>query len=305
MEKKKSQNVLIGAFIFSGIVLVLIFIYFAGKFSFIVGGGYRLFLEYDFVDNLQVGAKVRVSGGPPIGYIGKINFDSGKIVIEALIQGRYRINRGAVFNIYSTSLVGQKYINVSGYRSEQLAGHFTNNEYIVGVTPIGFARTIELAGGAVKTLMGQENADTVGRLKSVFVNTAELIEGLNRMVNDNATDIRKSIGSLSVSLKNTGEIMDRINSTFGNLQSGTKKISDALNKVDENDLNRIVSNMNIVTTELRFLSTELNRLSSDKNSALNLVRDRDFKVRLETTLKNFEDFSKKIKDNPSTLFFGK
>lgn len=306
MERgKKASNVAIGIFIFVGLIIIMVFVFFAGKFTFILGGGYKLFIEYDFVDNLQSGAKIRVFGGPPIGYIGSINFDTGKIVIEAMIQGKYKINRGAVFNIYSTSLVGQKYINVSGYRSETNGGFYTNGETIVGVTPLGFARTIELAGAAVKNLMGQENTDTATQLKSVFKNTTELIEGLNHLVNDNSKDIRTSIVNLSASLKNTGEIMGRINKTFENLQSGSKKLSDTLNTIDPEQVRSIISNVNAVTVELKSVSSELNRMTWDKTSPLNLVRDKDFKTRLENTIKNFEEFSKKIKDNPSSLFFGK
>lgn len=306
MERgKKTNNIAIGIFIFIGIILIVLFVVFAGKFSFIVGGGYKLFIEYDFVDNLQVGAKVRVFGGPAIGYIGNIDFDSGKIVIEARIQGKYKINRGAVFNIYSTSLVGQKYINVSGYSKETNLGFYTNDEYIIGVTPIGFARTIELAGGAVKNLMGQQNSDTVGSIKNVFKNTSELIEGLNHLVNDNAKEIRSSVANLNISLKNTGEIMGKVSKTFGNLETGSKKLSDTLNSIDPQEIASIVSNVNAMTGELRNVSTELNRMTWDKTSALNLVRDKEFKQKLENTINNLEAFSKKIKDNPSTLFFGK
>lgn len=306
MERgKKTGNVAIGIFIFTGLILIMLFVIFAGKFSFIVGGGYKLYIEYDFVDNLQVGAKIRVFGGPPIGYIGEINFDTGKIVVTAMVQGKYKINRGAVFNIYSTSLVGQKYINVSGYKSDTNNNFYTNSEYIVGVTPLGFARTIELAGAAVKNLMGQENTDTATQLKSVFKNTSELIEGLNHLVNDNSKDIRTSIVNLSASLKHTGEVMAKINKTFENLQSGSKKLSDTLNTIDPEQVRNIVSNVNLATAELKNVSAELNRLTWDKTSPLNLARDKEFKQKLENTIKNFEEFSKKIKENPSTLFFGK
>lgn len=305
MERgKKTGNVAIGIFIFTGIIIIMVFVFFAGKFTFILGGGYKVYIEYDFVDNLQVGAKIRVFGGPPIGYIGNITFDTGKIVCEAMIQGKYKINRGAVFNIYSTSLVGQKYINVSGYRSETNGGFYTNDEYIVGVTPLGFARTIELAGTAVKNLMGQENADTTTQLKSVFRNTTELIEGLNRLVKDNSKDIHTSIVNLTSSLKNTGEIMGKINRTMDNLQNGSKKLSDTMNSIDPGMVRDIVSNVNAVSAELKTVSSELNRMTWDKNSPLNLTRDREFKQRIENIIANFEEFSKKIKDNPSALLFG-
>jgi ABC-type transporter Mla subunit MlaD len=301
---KKFSNFAIGAFLFSGLFLLLLFIYFAGKFSFIMGGGYSLLLEYDFLDNLQAGSKVRVSGGPPIGYISGINFDTGKIVVEIKINGKYKINRGAVFNIYSTSLVGQKYINVSGY-DPNITESYTNNEYIVGVTPLGFARTIELAGASIKSLMGPGNTDTMAKFKDIFLNTSQLIEGLNHLVNDNSKDIRSSVQRLNYSLLGTGEAMQKINLIVGNLELTSKKLNTTMNAVDENQIAAIVSNVGQATMDLKVLTAELNRLTYDKTSALNLVRDKDFKSRMDNIVKNFEEFSKKIKDNPSTLFFNK
>lgn len=280
---KKNSNVMIGAFIFLGIFLFLFFIYFAGKFSFILGGGYQLNIEYDFLDNLQVGAKVKVSGGPPIGYISKINFERGKLVVITMIEGKYKINRGANFNIYSTSLVGQKYINVSGYIPDQ-KDNYTNYETITGITPIGFARTIELAGAGVQNLLGTSNTDMVSKLKGVFENTVELIEGLNHVIKDNSKDVHQSVVEL---------------------EESTRKLSKALDSLDERQLKSIMSNIDSVTVELKNLSVDLNRLTYDKNSPLNLARDKEFRARIENTMKNMEEFSKKINDNPSRLLFGK
>lgn len=301
---KKVNNIVIGIFIFTGLFLFLGFIYFAGKFSFLMGGGYHILIEYDFLDNLQPGAKLRVSGGPSIGYVNSVNFETGKIVVEASIQGKYKINRGANFNIYATSLVGQKYINVAGY-IPNATDYYTNNEYVVGVTPMGFGRTIEVAGAGIKSLISSGNADTVNKFKDVFNNTADLIQGLSHMVNDNSRDIRTSIIKLNQSLQATGEMMARVNSTISNLETGTRKLNKTLYSINDQEIQDIISNVNITTIELRNLSSEMNRLTYDRNSALSLTRDRDFKIRLDNTVKNFEEFSKKIKDDPSSLFFKK
>ncbi len=317
-KKKRLNNVAIGAFIFTGLFLFFLFIYFAGKFSFLLGGGYKLYIEYDFLDNLTAGAKVRVSGGPSIGYIDNINFETGKIVIEAMIDGKYKINRGANFNIYSTSLVGQKYINISDY-NPKTNEFYTNNEYIIGVTPIGFARTIELAGAGIKSIIAQGNTDLVLKFKDVFQNTVELVRGLNHIVNDNSKDIRESIQNLNQALKNTGDLMARINNTISNIESGSKRLNTTLNSIDNDQIKSIVSNVDLavitlrdVSADLKTFSSELNRLTYDKSSALNLIRDKDFKMRLDDTIKNIEEttknsveFSKKIKENPSSLFFSK
>ncbi len=301
---KKFNPIVIGAFLLSGIIIFLFFIYFAGKFSFILGGGYKFYIEYDFLDNLQSGAKVRVSGGPAIGYVGKINFESGKIVVEVMINGKYKINRDANFSIYSTSLVGQKYINISGYKPNS-QNTITNNEYIIGITPMGFGRTIEFAGAGLKTLLFSESEESLKKLQTIFNNISELIQNLNSLVKDNSYEISVSIQRLNQVVKTSVEIANRLNNSVANIEAGTKKINSAIQNIDENEIKNIVSNMSILSTELKNLSVELNRLSYDKNSIMNVVRDKEFKMRFDNTVKNVEEFSKKIKDNPSILFFGK
>ncbi len=305
MERgKKINRVNLGAFIFAGIVLMFVFIYFAGKLSFLIGGGYTLSIQYDFLDNLQTGSKIRVSGGPSVGYIDKISFEGGKIVVRALIQNNFRINRNAKFYIYSTSLVGQKYINVSDY-DPTASEFFTNNEYIIGNSPIGFSRTIELAGSIVNSLISSSNnSDVVNKLKDTFQNTMDLIAGLNRVVKENEGDLRQSIYNLNQGLKNSAEVMGRVNHTIENLESFTKKINNSMNSLTPNEIGDLISNVTSLSLELKNLSEDINKLSYDKTSPLYLMRDKETKTRLDTTLKNFEIFSQKISSNPSALIFG-
>jgi phospholipid/cholesterol/gamma-HCH transport system substrate-binding protein len=301
---KKINNVAIGIFIFAGLFLLLFFIYFAGKFSFVLGGGYKLSIEYDFLDNLQLGAKVKISGGPSIGYINNLDFKDGKIIVQVLIDGKYKINRDAVFNIYSTSLVGQKYINVSGYNPSITNNYYTNNETIEGITPIGFARAIELLGAGVKNLMGQNNTDMATKLKNVFANTADLIEGLNHMVNDNSKDIRQSISAFSKTMNSTGDMMAKVNNTLGNIEAISKKLNSTVNSLDVDQLKSIVSNVNDITYQLKTISADLNQLSHDENTPLGMIRDSNVRTRLDNIIKNFEGFSEKIKNNPNALIWG-
>ncbi|MGC8765153.1 MAG: MlaD family protein [Brevinematia bacterium] len=301
---RKFNPVSLGLFLVTGLLLLLFFIYFAGKFSFILGGGYRVFIEYDFLDNLQVGAKIRVSGGPAIGYVRSINFETGKIVVEVMIEGKYKINRDANFSIYSTSLVGQKYINISEYKAGS-TNFLTNNEYVIGITPMGFARTIEFAGAGLKTLFFSESEESLKKLQTIFRNISELIQNLNSLVKDNSYEISSSIQRLNSVLKISVDIANRLNNSVSNIEAGSKKLNSAIQNIDEKEIVQIMTNIQILSEELKNLSVELNRLSYDKNSILNVARDKEFKNRFDNIVKNVEEFSKKIKDNPSILFFGK
>lgn len=300
---KKVNSVLLGAFIFTGVVIFLLFIFFAGKFSFALGGGYKLRLEYSFLDNLQVGAKVRISGGPAVGYVGKINFENGKIMVDAMMEGDYKINRGARFLVYSTSLVGQKYINISDY-VPSATDCYTNNETIQGVTPMGYTRLLELAGNGIQTLLASSNAEGAVKAQDIVRNVAELLEGLNHLINDNQGEIQQSLDSLSATMKASTELVVRVNRTVSNLELSSRRLDNAMKSFDPAQVGTIISNVDSASADLKDLMEEFNRLSEDKNSAISLLRDRDFKTRLENTMRNFEIFSEKIKNNPNALIWG-
>ncbi len=304
MERgKKINNITLGIFIFTGVVILFFFIYFAGKFSFLMGGGYGLNIQYDFLDNLQSGAKLRISGGPAIGYVDNIIFEKGKLIAKVLINGEYKLNRGAKFYIYSSSLVGQKYINVSGYDPTS-TDFYTNNEDIVGVSPLGFARTIELAGMAVSGLISTNNTDMVNKFRETFENIVDLVAGLNRVVQENEGDIRQSIHSLDLALKNSSEVMSRVNNTMYNIESFSKKINSSMSSLTPEEVGNIVTNLNALSFQLKNLSEDINKLSYDKTTPLGMLRDKETRTRLDVTLKNFEIFSQKISSNPSALIFG-
>lgn len=303
MEKQlKKKALYVGVFGFLGIVLIVGFIIFAGKYNAILGGAYKLHLVYTFLDNLQVGAKVKIAGGPSIGYVDRIDLKEGKLVVTVYIQKKFKINRGAEFNIYSTSLVGQKYINISHY-NPATTDFYTNNEEILGVTPMGFSRVLEVAGVGLQSLVSGENVDTLYQVKATFENTAELIAGLNALVKDNSADIRSSMANLSKALRFSEDMIKHVNTIILNLEVASAQLNKRIEAVDEKQVASAIRDIQTTAEELRKLSQELTRIASDKNSVIALLKDKEMKTSLENTIKNLEEFSKKIKENPSKLFF--
>ncbi|URA10772.1 MlaD family protein [Thermospira aquatica] len=303
MEKQIKQKVLyVGIFGFLGIFLLVGFVIFAGKYNAILGGAYKLKLVYTFLDNLQEGAKVKIAGGPAVGYVDKIDLRGGKLVVNVYIKKKYKINRGAEFNIYSTSLVGQKYINISHYNPDT-TDFYTNNEEIIGVTPMGFARVIEVAGVGLQSLVSGENVDTLYQVKSTFENTAQLIAGLNALVRDNSADIRSSMANLSKALRFSEDMVKHVNTIILNLEIASAQLNKRIEAVDERQLSTTIRDIQITAEELRKFSQGLNRIILDKNSMIALLKDKEIKTSLENTIKNLEEFSKKVKENPTKLFF--
>ena len=121
MRKKEKVNyIAIGLFIFLGIILFIVGIFFAGKYSIFFSGDYLLNLEFDFLDDLPTGAYVRIAGGINIGKVYEIRLEGDQPIVVVSIDKDYKINSNATFHIFATSLVGMKYINIQGYGTQNV-----------------------------------------------------------------------------------------------------------------------------------------------------------------------------------------
>ena len=308
MERKKRDNhIALIVFIITGIIAIGVLIFFAGKFNFLMGGSYRLHIQYDYLDNLLTGAKVKVSGGPEIGYVRDINLVKDKLIVTVDINSKFKINRGARFGIYATSLVGLQYINVSGFNPDYL-DHYTNNELVIGQNPMGVAQLFESAGTLIESLQNKENmqnlSDTLSALSEGFNEAVLLIENLNYVISNNKGNIDESFTSLSSSLNDISQMMESVDSVITELQRLAVSLNNKVDSVNEKDIKIIMDNLKVTSIELSKLSKDISGLPSDTNSVLYLLKERSFKNKVDNMATYTEQLLEILKDNPSALIFG-
>ncbi len=283
MKKKEEINyVAIGIFIFLGVVLFLVGLYFAGQFMYMAGGGYKLNVEFTFLDNLTPKSKVRVLGGKDIGYVDEILFHGNKLVTVLVIEGQYKINRSATFHIYSTGVVGTKYISVENFNPEE-EDFFENGEVIQGVSPLGMSQMLDMFSDLGSSLLGDIDAETLANLRRVFKNTADLVENLNRVVVANEKDIRQSIANLERATENI------------------ERVSEALTAIEKMQVENIVKNLEATTSDLKKITSDLEK----SDGILQLAQDKEFKRKLENTLANLEEFTEVLKNKPNAILLGR
>ena len=301
-KKQKTNYVAIGIFIFIGVVLFIVGVMFAGRYSYVMSGGYRLKLEYTYLDDLLVGAKVRIGGGMTVGHVQEIDFKNKNLEVIIVIDKGLKINRSASFHIFSTSLVGVKYIDIQNYDPNE-KDYYKPEEVITGVSPLGMSRIMELIGGMAGGIVNNTNKGE--GLNGVLGDLTGLISSLNRIVTSSEGEIRNSVKDLSKDLSRTGDMVTKLDHTLGQLDQMVTTLNTAASGIDKKKVSTIVENIDATTRQLKTLMTDLNRLSYDKNSALYLVRDKKFKQRLDNTVKNLEAFSKIIKNKPNAIIMGK
>ena len=305
MQKKQRVNmVAIGIFIFVGMALLLVTIFFSAKYGYKLRGGYRLYITYDFLDNLREGSTVQVFGGKVIGYVDTIRFKERQLEVVIVIENNIRINRSARFHIYATSLLGLKYINIQGYDPTENV-FFEPEESISGVNPVSLSEIFEVAADTIKGLNNTTNKDQLEKLNKVFNDVSSLIEALNKLAVGNTDNITAGISGLVKAITQATALIRKFDETSQDLDQLSKKLNRIMDSVDDASVKQIVKNVETTSSELKALAVSLNRTANSQTGAMKLLNDEGVKASIERTLKNLEDFSKMIKDKPSILFLGK
>ncbi|OHD55330.1 MAG: hypothetical protein A2014_06155 [Spirochaetes bacterium GWF1_49_6] len=306
MQKKEKINFVgIGIFIFMGIVLFGFIIFFAGKYGYKIGGGYKLNVIYKFVNNLSPGQKVSIAGGMEIGSVDDIRLEGDHLVASIKIEGKYKINREATFHIFSTSLVGMQYININGYNPDS-TNFYMPDEYIRGNDPFEMSSLMEMFGNALGSSMTSTNGqDVLSKIGKMFQDTSELIASLNDIVRNSQKNVEATLKNLDIAMASTANVMKKLEDTSDKLNQLTAKITDAVGAVDKDKISSIVGNLDSAVSDLKKFSSTLNEMSKDKTGALSLLKDKEVTDKLKSMIINLEQFSKILRDNPNAIIFGK
>src|SRR5437764_15199421 len=117
----KTAGFKVGVLIAGALVLLGGFLFLLGNFS--VGGGYPLYVDYNFSGNIQSGAAVKISG-IKVGKVedvrflgGQLDADTGKPVqvqVVAFVEDRVKsaIHRDAEFFINTQGVLGEQYLEI-------------------------------------------------------------------------------------------------------------------------------------------------------------------------------------------------
>ncbi|MBN1413091.1 MAG: MCE family protein [Spirochaetales bacterium] len=310
---KKKVIISISIFTCIGFAVIIIFIILSGQINIFSGRGYNLYVEYAFLDNLTVGSKVKILGGPNIGQVEEIFFDQGHIIVRLFIKEQFKLNRDAIFRIYATSLVGQKYVNVSHYNPSS-TDLLEPDAHIVGENPMGYSRLLEIAGDALTSVLPGSADETITKVRNTFITTSDLISALNVLVQDNQEEVQNTISQLTITLRELGNLARSINTLIdenheklseglGNLGKMTAPLERAVSQVDVL-LNAVDGKkINTMMVQLTSSMNEIARLLADKDSLLVWLNSAEVRFELSSTLRNLYLFSKKIKDDPSIIMW--
>ena len=229
--------------IFVGAIILL------GKIK-LKGDGYRLYVDYVFIGDLQENGKVSYRGGGiQIGFIEKISINpDGTIRVTLFITDKtVIIPEGTKFSIQTVGLgLGEKYIMVSPPSTTTTGmASIPAGTVLKGVEPFSIETTLGSIGDIGKDFNFEQ-------FSSVITNLAQTIDMIADVIGTNETTITKAISNVNDSLSHINNITRDLSYVINDIESGKGAIGSVMKDPTlQTNLTEIVNNFKIFSEKLK------------------------------------------------------
>jgi phospholipid/cholesterol/gamma-HCH transport system substrate-binding protein len=303
MEKKEIiQQVKLGAFVFAGVALFLVSVFFIGSENNIFSRTYDVSAVFKNVEGLTEGDNVWLSG-VKIGTVTEVTIaEQGKVVVNLSIKTNQHqfITRDATASVGSDGLVGNKIVVIRPGISQQ---------------PVNEDDTIN-------THSPTDTQELFNIAKDVGENTRSLTADLNvitKRINDGkgivgeflndgevAKELRKTISSLRQTGDNTAKLSHELHALLVDMRTGNGLLPTLISDTAyAASFKGTMANINKVSVSAGDAAKELEQLTTKMNSKDNalgvLLSDSLFANRLRNTMTNTEKATLKLDENMEAL----
>ena len=298
METTRSERIKIGAFMLLCGVMICVFLgYVLSRFlNKEFDNYYTVFSES--VIGLYKDAQVKLNG-IDVGNVTEIAIDSSNL---NQVVVRFRVNKGTPIKLgtragmtHGISLTGEKQIVLSG-------GRFDEPDVQEG----GFVPAEKTAFDE----MANKATDIVGHIDSLLTNINKIFSS------ENADNISSAIKNFEGASRNLNNMTQNLNKPINNISNAAVSMRNVLAEIEEAKIAAKTSeNMDLVKEKIAAIDTKsmnenitqtlesINQLSKRLDQMVYKNQDQvgDAVVELNAVLENLEEFSQKIKNNPSVL----
>ena len=252
--------------------------------------GYKIGVYFGFLNNLGIGAPVRIAGGIKIGFVESIKQSGEKTEVTLWIDKRYKLIKAAKFAIFTRGMIGEKYINAFVPPSANVEDFFSDGDKAYGIDPASFDQIMLTFQSFMQDKSGGEI------LADIFQNSKKFVENLNKITDENRYDIRKSVISgkamivvLSAQLKIFLRQLNKFTKNMAHLSEKNKEeFSIAMRNISEltRSLNKIVF-----------------RLEKGRGTLGKLLTEEDIYRNLKDASISAKDLFRSLKKDPSKLLY--
>lgn len=294
MDKDRKTKVAVGIMTIISLVTFVSLLAILGRWQ-VAGEGLRLNLRFRFLNNLANGAPVRISGGLPVGFVENIYQKDLKTYVQISLQ-KDLINKipkraETVFAIYTTGLMGGKYINITIPDAKPNEVFFQNGDEWVGIDP----PSIDQMMMAFSSWFDGKNGGQV--LAEIMKETETFLSNLNGIVNENRGDIRTTIKQARESFTSLSAQLDTLMQKLNIL---SKNFTDISNQ-NKQDIQIMLENMSKISRDLNLITQ---RVNSGRGSVGKLIQDEELYKNANEAAYHARELFRKLEENPS-LFLNK
>jgi phospholipid/cholesterol/gamma-HCH transport system substrate-binding protein len=296
------QNVLLGAFVLGGLILLLSAIFYLGQQNSIFNKTFEVSAIFKNVEGLKEGDNVWLSG-VKIGTVKRVQIISeGQVIVTLSLKDKQNefIKKNATAFVGSDGLVGNKIVIIKpGDAHDQINDNDTINSFSPTTSQELFDLAKEL-GTNIKVITEDVKITTSKITKGEGVLGELLEEG------ELAKQIRQLMASLNAAGKNTNEVTAEMKKLASDINNGdglmAKLIRDSSYTATFQDalanLKQVSENSKVMSEQLKEVSVKMNQ----NNNALNvLLADSSFANKLRKTLDNAQTASVKLDENMEAL----
>jgi len=276
-----SKKTFVGMFLVGGAVLFLVGLYLIGNSNQVFGHHFEVYTEFNKIDTLQPGAKVRVSG-MDAGSVSDIEVPktpSSRFRLKVEVEQKFHpiVRDDSLATIETAGMVGNKYLNISkgsNHSPECPAGGTLPSE-----EPFELGDLIRQGSGLVRTVQ-TSIADLHNRADSAIQNITSAAGHVDGVIVSVRGDVKKIASNATHMTNAASQIMAGVREGHG---TAGKLLSD----------NTVASNVTAIISNAKQTSANFEQVSRKVDAIVSGVQQKDM-LDVQKTLENTRDMTQQL-----------
>jgi len=284
-----SNEARVGLMVTASFTLFIVLVGVLAKFN-ISQSGYHVRVYFSFLNDLSAGAPVKIAGGIKIGQVSEIRQSGSRTEVVVWIDNRYKLVKSTTFSIFTSGMIGEKYVNVIVPAIKDEKEFLKDGDIKYGIDPASFDQMMQTFQSFMQDKSGGEI------LADIFKNSNRFVENLNKVVDENKYDIRKSVtltrSTLATLSVESQMLMHQLNLLTKNMAQ--------LSERNKEDIAITLKNLSEITSNL---NTIVFRLEKGRGTMGKLIYDEEIYNNLRDASVSAKDLFNRLEKDPSLLLF--
>ena len=234
---KASLEFKVGFMTIMAFVILMVSVLFVNNFNF-RGGGNIYTASFNFLGDLKSGAPVMYAGGINVGQVKDIRLNNGKAAVDILIiQPNFKLKKDSQVDIYSTSLLGTKYVEIEANLGT--GDDLKPDDIIVGRDSNNLDQTFSQLGDVMETfekMMGDPKSQqnilrTFDNMNQATANMLALSITSREKIDKMLDDLSKSSAAAPELMASAQKLSTNLNGLIGALNK--KDVTETLKNMKE------------------------------------------------------------------------